>query len=77
MFNHVLAESVVGRVARSLGGLGRFEAHVVPAKIFEIAAAHLAEALGLHCGAGRTLAGEKSGGEGSERLGFSHGSPPY
>jgi hypothetical protein len=33
--------------------------------------------LRLHRGAGRTLAGEEAGGERGERLGFSHGAPPY
>ena len=77
MLDDVLSERVVSLVARRNGRLGRFEAHVVPAEILEVAR-NLAEALRPHGRAGGTLAGEKSGRKRGERLGFSgHLSPPY
>ena len=45
MLDDIVAERVVVASRGSFGRLGRFEAHVVPAEILEIAAAHLAEAL--------------------------------
>ena len=57
----ILAERVMIFVADDRRGrLGRFEAHVVPAKVLE-ARRTLAEALGPHCGPGRALAGEQTG----------------
>ncbi len=67
----LLAERVVLAIARHGGRLLRFEAHVVPAEILE-PAADLAEALRPHGGPGGALAGEKTGREGRERLGFAH-----
>ena len=63
----LLAERVMSLVAVRVGRLGRLEAHVVPAKVLEIAPTHLAEALGLHRRASGTLAGEESGREGCDR----------
>src|SRR4051794_32340426 len=48
MLDNIVAESVMVAVASDFGGLGRFEAHVVPAEILEALAAHLAETLGPH-----------------------------
>src|SRR5690349_13375712 len=72
MFDDVFAECVVRIVARSFRRFGRLEPHVVPAKIFKIAA-DLAEALGTHGGSGGAFAGKKTRRERSERLGFHFG----
>src|SRR5207237_1160314 len=69
VLGYVLAEAVVGFISGSDRRLGRFEPHVVPAEILELAA-DLAEALRAHRRAGGAFAGEKSGRERSERLGF-------
>src|SRR5207248_7443984 len=69
MLDDIVAERVVSRIARRRGRLGRLEPHVVPAEVLEATAA-LAEALGTHGRASGTLAGEETGREGSERLGF-------
>src|SRR4051794_28502722 len=71
MLHNVFAEAVVSLVARCCNRLGRFESHVVPAEILERAAG-LAEALRAHSWTGGTLAGEETGGEGSDRFGFAH-----
>ena len=65
----VMAFVTLGSVSR----LGRLETHVVPAKILEVGAAHLAETLRLHGRARSALAGEKAGGERGEGLGFGTG----
>jgi hypothetical protein len=77
MFDHVLAEGIMARIARRVGRLGRLESHVVPAEVLE-AIADLTEALRPHGRSRSTLAGEKSGRKRRERLGFSgHLTPPY
>src|SRR6476646_8129186 len=69
----LLAKGVMLVVAdRRHRRLGRLEAHVVPAEVLE-AGSTLAEALRTHGRARGTLAGEKPGREGSERLGFAVG----
>src|SRR4029450_1201891 len=70
MLDDVVTESVMIYIAFGFSRLGRLKAHVVPAEILE-ATAPLAEALGPHGRARGALAGEKTGGQGSERLGFS------
>src|SRR6185437_13901260 len=59
MLDDLLAERVVRIVARGFGGLGRFEAHIVPAEVFEAVSA-LTKALRPHGRAGSALAGEKA-----------------
>jgi len=77
MLDDVLAKCVMILVTRGFGRFGRFEAHVVPAEILK-AVAYLAKTLRSHGRASSTLAGEKTGREGSERLGFDcHLYPPY
>ena len=77
MLDDVVAKTIMGFVARSGNGLGRFEAHVVPAEILETGS-DLAEALRTHGRARRALSSEETGREGSERLGFGvHSVPRY
>jgi len=59
MLHHVITEGVVRLVAMHDSHFRRFEAHVVPAQVLEIAA-DLAEALRAHGGTSSTLAGEKA-----------------
>src|SRR6185437_4905797 len=77
MLYDIFPERVVSRIARSVGRLGRLEAHVIPAEIFETIP-DLAETLRPHGRASSALAGEKTGRERGERLGFAgHLAPPY
>src|SRR6476646_5955388 len=71
MLDDILAECVMIVVTLGFRSLGRLKAHVVPAEVLE-AVADLAEALRPHGRASSTLAGKKSGGKRSERLGFGH-----
>jgi hypothetical protein len=70
MLDNVVAECVVGGVARLFSRLGRLEPHVVPTEVLQSVPGLAAESLGTHGRTSSTLAGEKTGGEGSERLGF-------
>src|SRR5678815_2390633 len=65
------AERVVRFVGLAIGRLGRFEAHIVPAEVFQ-ARATLAETLGPHGRASCTLAGQEPGGQRRKCLGFAH-----
>jgi hypothetical protein len=69
MLDDILAERNMIVVALGFGCLGRLEPHVVPAEVLETVD-DLAESLRAHGRARRALAGEKAGGERSERLGF-------
>ena len=71
MVDDVLAERIMRIVACDFGRLGRFEAHVVPAQILEVAR-DLAKTLRPHGRAGGALAREKSGRERGDRLGLVH-----
>ena len=55
MLDDIVAECIMFIIARGIGRLGRFKAHVVPAEVFE-AVADLAEALRTHRGPSGTLA---------------------
>src|SRR4249919_2019727 len=74
MRRQFFAECVMLFVAGCFGGLGRLKAHVVPTEVLKAAAGLGAKALGPHGRSGSTLAGQQSGREGGERLGFTvHG----
>jgi len=59
MFDHVLTESIVSRIARVFRRLGRLKSHVVPAEILE-AVADLAKTLRPHGRTSCALASEKT-----------------